>query len=130
MNSDLRRSRRYNDFIPVQVLAKNGVNGNRETAVYSGRIINISRHGACLLMPLGAMQSYEVYSKTHQDDSTYLEIRGNLRDENEKFAIPARPVWSDPFIIGELHAYKMGVEFMTNPEGEQMNSLMETVTAQ
>jgi len=130
MNSDLRRSKRYDDFIAVKVLAKNGVNGKSETAPFSGRIINISRHGACLLMPLSALKSYEVYSKTYRNDSTYLEIKGGFQNPNSQFVLSARPVWTDPFILGDMHAFKMGVAFMVHPDGEQMNSIIDIVTAQ
>ena len=127
MNSEMRRSKRYNDFIPVSVQAQNGVNGKKEAGPFSGRIINISRHGACLLMSLGVLESYEVYSKTYQNDSSYLEIQGAIPTETEKFKLAARPVWTDPFIMDDMRAFKMGVEFMANPEGEQMNTIIEAV---
>lgn len=114
----------------MKVIAKNGVNGKSQTAPFSGRIINISRHGACLLMPLGAMKSYEVYSKTYHNDSSYLEIKGSFRNESAKFIFTARPVWTDPFILDDMHAFKMGVEFLINPNGEQMNSIIDIVTTQ
>ena len=128
MNSDMRRSKRYNDFIAINVVAQNGVNGSRVAGPFSGRIINISRHGACLLMSLGVLESYEVYSKTYQNDSSYLEIQGSIPPDLEKFRLTARPVWTDPFIMDDIRAFKMGVEFMVNPDGEQMNCIIEAVT--
>ena len=129
MNSDLRRSKRHDDFIAVNVLAQNGVNGDREAGPFSGRIINISRHGACLLMSLGVLESYEVYSKTYRNDSSYLEIQGSFPTEMGEFKLAARPIWTDPFIIDDMRAFKMGVDFIVNPIGEQMNTIIDAVVA-
>lgn len=129
MNSDLRRSKRYNDFIPVFVTAQNGVNGMRVAGPFAGRIINISRNGACLLMSLGVLDAYSVYCSTARNPSSFLEIQGSVATEDEPFRLSARPVWTDPFIMDDLRAFKMGIEFLINPEGEQMNILIEQISA-
>ena len=61
MITDLRRSKRYNDFLAVSVLARNEENGAKEVGPFAGRIINISKNGVCLLMSLGVLDSYNVY---------------------------------------------------------------------
>ena len=129
MNSDLRRSKRFNDFIPVTVAAQNGVNGTRVAGPFGGRIINLSRNGACLLMSLGMLDAYSVYCSTARNPSSFLEIQGSVAFENEPFRLSARPVWTDPFIMDGLRAFKMGVDFLVNPEGEQMNILIEQISA-
>ena len=129
MNSDLRRARRYHDFIPVFVTAHNGMDSIRVAGPFSGRIINISRCGACLLMPLSVLDSYNVYSAAIRDVSSFLEIQGTVSLEAGQFKLSARPVWSDPFIMDDLRAFKMGIEFLVNPEGEQMNSIIESIQA-
>ena len=129
MNSDLRRAKRYNDFIPVFVTAHNGMNALRAAGPFSGRIINISDSGACLLMPLSVLDSYNVYSAAIRDVSSFLEIQGTAALEAGQFKLTARPVWSDPFIMDDLRAFKIGVEFLVSPVGEQMNRIIESIQA-
>jgi len=130
MNTDLRRSKRYNDFIAVSVLARNQVNGNSEAGPFAGRIINISRHGACLLIPLGALESYDVYRSTCEKDSRQLEIRGSLPPGMDKFILAARPIWLDPFVLDDIRAFKMGVDFPPGAEKDQAGDIIDNITAE
>ena len=128
MNTELRRSKRFNDFLAVSVVAVNGLNGEKEAGPYSGRLINVSRHGACILLSLAMLESYKVYSATSRNDSSYLEIQGNIPDKIGFFKLSARPIWMEPVLIDEIRAFKMGVEFLTNPYGEQMEDIIENVS--
>jgi hypothetical protein len=105
------------------------MNGAREAGPFSGRIINISRHGACLLMSLGDLDAYQVYSSTRKNDSSYIDIHGCIETEADKFNLPARPVWADPIIMDDIRAFKMGVEFMVNPDSEKMDNIIDSVSA-
>lgn len=127
MNSDLRHAKRYYDFLPVFVTAQNGINGIRVAGPFTGRIINISRGGACLLMSLGVLDAYNVYRATVHDASSFLEIQGAISPAGVQFKLSARPIWTEPFIMDDLRAFKMGIEFLINPEGEQMNTIMESI---
>jgi Tfp pilus assembly protein PilZ len=69
------------------------------------------------------VKTYHIYHSTREDDSAFLELLINLPPDLVEFAIPARPVWIGPFVIEDIKAYKMGVDFMINPEGEQMRKL-------
>jgi len=128
MNTELRRSKRYNDFLAISIIAKNGLNRETEAGPYSGRLINISRHGACVLLSLAMLESYNVYSTTSKNDSSFLEIHGNIPDKIGYFTLTARPIWMEPIIIDGIRAFKMGVEFLINPYGEQMEDIIETVS--
>ncbi|MCL7488565.1 MAG: PilZ domain-containing protein [Desulfobulbaceae bacterium] len=127
MNSDLRRSKRYNDFIAVSILARNQVNGNGEADSSVGRIINISRHGACLLMPLGAPEACDVYRSTSKKDSIRLEIRGGMDPGLDVFMLAARPIWMDPFILDDIRAFKMGVDFTSGTETDQADIIIDNM---
>lgn len=93
----------------------------------SGRITNISRHGACLLMPRVASKSYHLFHSTRQNDSSFLELKGMIQQYPEKFRIPARPIWLESFNMDDIEAFNMGVEFMLNAEGELMTRIIEAV---
>lgn len=127
MITEMRRSKRYNDFIAISIIAHNGVRGTTKTSPLSGRIINISKHGACLLIPRVVSKSYHLFHSTRQNDSSFLELKGTLQQQPEKFKIPARPVWFKAFNVDDIEAFNMGVEFMLNPEGERMTRIIEAV---
>ena len=123
MITDLRRSRRYNDFLPISVSALSGVHKTTIAGPFSGRIIDISRHGACLLMTQVILKTYHVYHSTKADDSNFLQLNINIPPDLVNFSIPALPVWLRPFDIEEIKAFRMGVEFLISPDGAQMKRL-------
>jgi len=120
MNTDLRRSRRYNDFLPISVSAISGVNKETVAGPFSGRIVDISRHGACLLMTQVLLRTYHIYHSTRENDSNSLQLHINIPPELINFKIPAMPIWLTPFDMEEIKAFRMGVEFLLSPDGEQM----------
>jgi len=123
MITDLRRSKRFTDFLPISVSARSGLKSTTIAGPFSGRIIDISRHGACLLMTQVVIQSYHVYHSTKEDDSSFLELHINLPPDLVGFAIPARPVWFSDFNIEDIQAFRMGVDFLISPNGEKMKRL-------
>lgn len=127
MISDLRRSKRYTDFLPISVFAVSGVTNSKIAGPFSGRIIDISKNGACLLMTQVLRETYHIYHSTKGDDSSFLQLNINLPPDLVDFIIPARPIWLGPFDIEDIKAYRMGVDFLLNPDGEQMQRLERVV---
>ncbi len=123
MISELRRSKRYTDFLPISVSAISGTSNKTIAGPFSGRIIDISRHGACLLMTQVLLRAYHVYHSTKEDDSASLQLHINLPPNLTNFIIPARPVWLNQFDMEDIRAYRMGVSFLLSPDGEQMKRL-------
>ena len=127
---DQRRSKRYNDFIAVSVRAVNDQDGSSEIGPFAGRIINISIHGACLLMALGVLESFDVYRSTYKNDEMHLEIDGTLPLQTDNFALSGKPIWMDPFILDDIKAFKMGVEFKNIADHEQSIEIIHIITAE
>jgi hypothetical protein len=123
MISELRRSKRYTDFLPISVSAMSGVTHSTIAGPFSGRIVDISKNGACLLMTQVLLKTYHIFHSTREDDSSFLQLHINLPPELVDFIIPARPVWLGSFDIEDIKAYRMGVDFLINPDGEQMKKL-------
>ncbi|MCL7488562.1 MAG: PilZ domain-containing protein [Desulfobulbaceae bacterium] len=123
MNTDLRRSKRYADFLPISVFAVPGGESGETVGPFSGRIIDISRHGACLLMTQVLQRNYHVYHSTMDNEESILELHINIPPELCNLVIPCRPVWINPFQIEEIKAFRMGVNFLLSPEGEKMQRL-------
>ena len=109
MNTDLRRSQRFSDFIAVAVSIMNNAGKTRVKGPFAGRIINISDHGVCLLMSLGSFDSYEMHLSTSKSNDLCLEIEGT--NSQKQISLSGRPVWTNPFAIDDLHGFKIGVEF-------------------
>ncbi len=123
MNTDLRRSKRDSVYLPIAVSAQDGISGGQLAGPFSGRIIDISLHGACLLMTQVMRGSYHVFHTTRENDSSLLLLHIDIPPEIVDLALPARPVWLDIFRQDQIRAFKMGVEFLTSPDGEQMKRL-------
>jgi len=123
MITDLRRSKRFTDFLPISVSAVSGTDKSVLAGPFSGRIIDISRHGACLLMTQVLLKTYHVFHSTKENDSNYLHLRINIPPDLVNFTLPAVPVWLSPFVLDEIKVFRMGVEFLLNPDGEQVQRL-------
>jgi len=130
MITELRRSKRITDYLPIMVTAKNGTTGALLSGPFSGRIIDISDHGACLLMSQVMKDAYHVFHSTRENDSWLLQLTMNIPPDNIKFSIAARPVWMDLFRQDQIRAFKMGVDFLTHPEGDQMKRLHKAMRIQ
>jgi len=130
MITELRKAKRVIDYLPIGLTAQHGVSGETMAGPFSSRIIDVSTTGACLLMTQVMIDGYHVFHTTREDDSLFLQLTFNLPPDIMDFNIAARPVWMDLFRQNEIRAFKMGVEFMTNPEGQQMKQLMAALARQ
>ena len=130
MITELRRTKRITDYLPIVVTAQDGISRKMLAGPFSGRIIDISLQGACLLMTQVMSQTYHVFHSTREHDSSFLQLTVNIPPEIVNFSLSARPVWLDLFRQGKIRAFKMGVEFMTNPEGAQMKRLQKALKKQ
>lgn len=129
MSTDLRRSKRQPDYLPIHV---NAVDNSNDiiSGPFSGRIIDLSAHGACLLMTQIMVDSYHVFHSTLENDAALLQLTFDLPYEGVNLAITARPVWFDVFRQNEIRAFKMGIEFMDSLEGKQMKKLHQAIKKQ
>ncbi len=130
MNTDLRKSKRIPDYLPITVIAQDGVSGEKLAGPFSGRILNISKHGACLLMTQVMLGTYHLFHSTRANDSSVLLLNFSLPPDLVVFSIPSRPVWMDIFQQDVIRAFKIGVEFMVSPEGRQIKDLLRAMEKQ
>ena len=127
MTEELRNSNRYNRFLPISVQALDCCNNEIIAGPYPGRIINISRYGACLLLSQMVINSFHMFHSVNENDRICLQLTINIQPEIINSIIPGRPVWLDTFREGDIHAYKLGVEFLNDAEGEDMMHLEQVV---
>ncbi|HHD56733.1 MAG TPA: PilZ domain-containing protein [Desulfobulbaceae bacterium] len=130
MITELRRSKRITDYLPILVSAKKGDTGALLAGPFSGRIIDISEYGACLLMSQVMKDTYHVFHSTREDDTRILQLTINVPPDNIPFSITAHPIWLDLFRQDQIRAFKMGIEFIASPEGELMKQLQKAMKIQ
>lgn len=127
MSSDLRHTRRQNDFIPVSVTVRSEGNGRKLAGPLGGRIINISPLGACLLLSPADFDAEGMPGGAVDRNCPLLEIKGTLPGEEKPFTLTARPVWSTTLIMDDLRGWRLGVEFADQQEGRQMTAISELI---
>jgi hypothetical protein len=123
MTIEQRRSERIVDFLPLEVHVASGTDGKILAGPFSGRIIDISTHGACLLMTQVMINTFHVFHSTRDLDEAVLRLIIDHPPDLGPHTLSARPVWLDVFRQQEIRAFKMGVEFTEDPEKEQMRKL-------
>lgn len=112
MNSEPRRSSRLTDFLPIFVYARNNDDDSQVAGPFSARVVDISNHGACLLMTQVMMESFHIFHSTREDDSINLSLHINTPTDPEPIIIPAQPVWLNAAKMDDIKFFKMGVDFV------------------
>ncbi|WP_448874030.1 PilZ domain-containing protein [Desulfobulbus propionicus] len=127
MSTDSRRSPRLIDYLPLEVRVLHGPDGRCLAGPFAGRIIDISRHGACLLMSQVMQNTFHVFHSTRESDEAVLQLSINLSPDDPAYLLLARPVWLALFAQEKIRAFKMGVEFTEDPEKQTMRRLREAI---
>ena len=128
MSADQRQSQRISEFMPVSVFIRNA--GNEVLAgPFSGRIIDLSRNGAGLLLSRVQSETWHVYHSLSEDSFLSLHLIINQPEQGLTLTLDARPVWLNTFEHDELQERVMGVAFLksgNHPEAELIRSFSRT----
>lgn len=125
-----RRTKRITDYLPITVTVTNSTAGTITAGPFSGRIIDISTQGACLLMTQIIQNNFHIFHTTKEDSNRLFQLSVNIPPDNILFSITALPVWMDVFQQDQIRAFKIGVEFTTSPKEEQMMRLQKVIKIQ
>jgi len=128
MTLEARRSKRYNRFLPIGVIALDTINKETIAGPFPGRIINISRHGACLLMSRVIANSFHLFHSIKENENSCIQLTINIQPEIINCTIPGNPLWMDIFREGDIRAFKIGVEFIGEADNEEMLHLEQVVS--
>ena len=79
MTVEARRSKRYNRFLPIAVIAMDTRNNEVIAGPFPGRIINISRHGVCLLMSQVIANSFHLFHSTKENENSSHRYYSSLQ---------------------------------------------------
>ena len=127
MTVEHRRSARITDFLPLEVHVLKKDNAQVLAGPFAGRIIDISMHGACLLMSQVFRDGFHLFHTTRDNDAALLRLTFNQPPDLAGLSLIAMPIWMDLYRLREISAFKMGVNFLENPEAQQMKELQRTI---
>jgi hypothetical protein len=127
MSVEQRKYERFIDYLPIEVHAVNGRDGQPIAGPFSGSIIDISSHGACLLMTQVFHNGFHLFYSTRDTSNTLLQVTINHPPDINTCILTAVPIWMDLFRQQEIRAFKMGIEFTGNPEMNQMKELQKAL---
>ena len=115
------------DYIPIEVTAQNEITGKMTAGPFSARIINISANGSCLLMDQVMIRNYHIFHSTREDDTRFLQLTINLPPDIVEYTVAARPIWMNLFRQNDIHAFKIGVEFLTDTDKQKIKQLLVAI---
>lgn len=118
MKQDQRKSQRISEFMPISVFIRNA-EGEVLAGPFTGRIVDICRDGACLLMTQVQSGQWHVYRSPRKDATLSLQLVVNQPAQGLNMDINARPVWMNTFERDELQERIMGVTFLASGNGRQ-----------
>lgn len=127
MDSESRRSQRILDYLPLEVRVVGKQAGRILAGPFSGRIIDLSAHGACLLMSQVMHNSFHVFHSTREVDDCVLQLMIDHPPDLDHCILSAMPVWMGLVRQEEIRAFKMGVEFIGDSEDPQIRELREAI---
>ncbi len=127
MTVELRRSPRLTDFLPLTVHVLDRDSTQILAGPFAGRIIDISSHGACLLMSQVFRDGFHLFHTTRDNESALLRLSFDQPPDLAGFTLIALPVWMNLYRLREISAFKIGVDFTENPEAQQMMELQRTI---
>lgn len=111
MKQDQRKSQRISEFMPVSMFLRNA-GGEVLAGPIAGKIIDISRDGACLLMTQVQSGPWHVFHSPQKDGTLSLQLVVNRPEQGVNLDISARPVWLNTFERDEFQERIMGVTFL------------------
>lgn len=128
MMIDQRRSERIVDFLPLEIHAMHPASGEMLAGPFSARIIDISTHGACLLVTQVLLNGFHIFYTTRESDDTVLRLSIDETSDVGQHVLIARPIWMDTFRQDEIRAFKMGVEFTENLGKDKMRDVQTALS--
>ncbi len=93
-----------------------------------GRLFDLSKNEACLLMSEIMDDQYHLFYSTQEDSLLFLNLFFDLPPTfDQHFQMPAIPLWFNIFQQGQIRNFIMGVEFTRNIEEKILRQLLAGV---
>jgi len=127
MSTELRRSPRYIDFLPISISVHREDEGTQIAGPFSARILDLSNHGSCLLLTQVMMQSFHIFHSTREDDLANLILHINIPGQPDTLEIPAQPIWLNATKLDDIKVFKMGVNFLNSLNENTLQSINKMI---
>ncbi|MGI6656897.1 MAG: PilZ domain-containing protein [Desulfobulbus sp.] len=124
-----RRAPRFPDALPLEVSVVRRRDKHLLTGPFTGEILDISLHGACLLM--SRQISDTLYSlHRHPDGAEPLVLRLviDLPPELPNFVLSATPIWMGLVHQQTVPCCKLGVEFLEPSAIQEKQRLLDMLS--
>lgn len=129
MTIERRKSERVVDFFPLEIHALHLVSHKVIAGPFSGRIIDISDHGACLLMTQVLVNGFHIFHTTRNTDGVAIGLGFTNISAGDSLVFTAHPVWLKPFQQQEVRAFRMGVQFTAEARLDHIHEVQEALGA-
>ena len=127
MNTELRRSERYQDFLPISVSVRKNDTRSQVAGPFSARIVDFSTNGACLLLTKVMIQSFHIFHSTRDDELNDLVLHIDTHSRQDTIEILAQPVWLNAAKMDDIKIFKMGVDFMSSIDDDLLQSINKMI---
>ncbi|MGB5684487.1 MAG: hypothetical protein WBM35_01650 [Candidatus Electrothrix sp.] len=116
------------NYLPIEITAQHAGTGKIMAGPLRGRLFDISKKEACLLMSEIMDDQYHLFYSTQEDNLRFLNLFFDLPPAlDQHFKIPAIPLWFNIFPQGQIRNFIIGVEFTKNIEEKILKQLLAGV---
>jgi hypothetical protein len=113
------------NYLPIEITAQHVGTGKIMAGPLRGRLFDLSKNEAGLLMSEIMDDQYHLFYSTLEDNLLFLNLFFDLPPGlNQHFKMPAIPLWFNIFQQGQIRNFIMGVEFTRNIEEKTVRKLL------
>ena len=121
MKKQKRVAERYECLMPVSLLLKSAIDGQRLAGPETGLLCNISPGGAALLVDRLEFGQYHLVESPQEDENQVLELTTN------EIEIICRPIWFHMADGQEGRRFRLGVAFVQPAGSDEMREIIQNV---
>lgn len=115
----------FGSTVPVEVTAEHAGTGSVMAGPLCGRLFDLTKNKACLLMNQIMDDTYHLFYSTQEDNLLFLNIYFDLTSPlDEHCKVTALPLWFNIFKQGQVRSFIMGVEFTRNTDEKTVKKLL------
>lgn len=115
-------------YLPIEITAQHAGTKKIKAGPLRGRLFDLSKNDACLLMSQIMDDTYHLFYSTQENKLLFLNIFFDLPPAfDEHFKVTAIPLWFNIFQQGQIRNFIMGVEFTNNIEENTVRKLLADV---
>lgn len=111
-----RRLKRKPADMPLDLVLYNSENDSILTGPAPSLLLDISYYGACLLMKKVFFPPHHLFYAPRDNENHILCLEKKRNASERDIIVPVKPVWMRLDEENSAGYFRMGVEFMTDPE--------------